>query len=220
MIKYLIKKASSPFLFLLAFFLLFTCFSFFLIKSKANNDCSLYGSNQVFSLLPFSSLENEAYYRVELDAAMPSEKAPLLLRCLFPSHRILSPGIISPEPKADLTPVVLAASPKPLSPADAENFRREINLQQDMDRLEQILSARPGSPVCADYKGSLLTDDLDLRALVKPTGKLMINPRYPRYCFPISWPFFFRDSFGDPRAGAGCISVLIFLPKRAPRFTP
>ena len=201
MIKYLLRKASSPFLFLLAFFLLFTCFSFFLIKSKANNDCSLYGNNQVFSLLPFSSLEGDAYYRVELDAAMPREKAPLLLRCLFPSHSILSPWGISPEPQADVTPVVFAASPKPLSPADAENFRREINLQQDMERLEQILSAQPGNPVCGDHKGSLLTDDLDLKALVKPTGKLMINPQYPRYCFPISWPFFFRDSFGDPRPG-------------------
>ncbi len=113
----------------------------------------------------------------------------------------MSPWGISAEPKPDLTPVVFAASPKPLSPADAENFRREINLQQDMERLEQVLSAHPGSPICTDGNGSLLTDDLDLKAMVKPTGKLMINPQYPRYCFPLSWPFFFRNSFGDPRPG-------------------
>ncbi len=201
MIKYLIRKASSPFVFLLAFFLLFTCFSFFFIKSKANNGCSLYGTNQVFSLLPFASLAGDAYYRVELDAAPTCEKTPLLLRCLFPSYNILSPRGISEETKPDVTPVVFAASPKPLSPANAENCRREINLQQDMKRLEQILSAQPGSPICTDGNGSLLTDDLDLKALVKPTGKLMINPQYPRYCFPLSWPFFFRNSFGDPRPG-------------------
>ena len=76
MIKYLIRKASSPFLFLLAFFLLFTCFSFFFIKSKANNGCSLYGTNQVFSLLPFASLAGDAYYRVKLDAAPTCEETP------------------------------------------------------------------------------------------------------------------------------------------------
>ena len=91
MIKYLIRKASSPFLFLLAFFLLFTCFSFF-IKSKANNGCSLYGTNQVFSLLPFASLAGDAYYRVELDAAPTCEETPLLLAACSILQHLKPPG--------------------------------------------------------------------------------------------------------------------------------
>ena len=201
MIKYLRKITSSSIVLLLSCFLLLTGLSFFLLKYKINNHSSIHENTRSFSALPSTFSDGDFYYRLALDASMPCGQAPLLLRCLFPSHSILCPRGVSLEPVPGLTPVVYDASPKPLSPAVAENFRQEINLQQDMQRLEQMLTAQPGGVVGSDHDGSLLTDDLDLKVMSKPTGKLMLNPKFPRYCFPISWPFFFRNSFGDPRPG-------------------
>ena len=199
MIKFFLRNSSFSALFLLLFFIIFTFSALVLLKRSDNTIDSVQGRDLISSLLPSPLLKTGAYYRFTPDLSLSQEKSPLLLRCLFPSDSILNPWGGAELGKYDEDPVVLAARLKPLSPADAEKFRQDINLQNDMQKLAQVFSAQPGSALGSDHDLSMLADDLDLRALVKPSGKLMINPKYPHYCFPVSWPFFFNDSFGDPR---------------------
>lgn len=217
MIKYFLRKSSYPSILLLTLFLLLISSSFFFFKNRVSNTQSVYEEAPVFSWLPSPLLKTDAYYRCAHDPSMPQEHDPLLLRCLFPSDRIMNTWGGAEIAQPSLSPVVPADTLNRLSPGDAERFRQQINLQDDMQRLSQIFSDQPGKPLGNDHDASLLADDLDLRALAKPAGKLMLNPQYPRYCFPVSWPFFFRDSFGDPRPGGRLhIGIDIFAEEGTP----
>jgi murein DD-endopeptidase MepM/ murein hydrolase activator NlpD len=199
MIKFFLRKSPVSAIILLVSIVIFACFSFFLLLGNDNNVHSVNGANPILALVPSPLLKADTSYRAFAHPSGLQGDESLLWRCLLPSDRILNPLGSAYENTAGLEPAALAANLNPLSIADAERFRQEINLQQDMNRLAQIFSAQPGTTLGSDHSVSQLSDGLDLRALVKPTGKLMLNPNYPRYCFPVSWPFFFRDSFGDPR---------------------
>lgn len=64
-------------------------------------------------------------------------------------------------------------------------------------RLEVELS---GKVMALDRTVLGLSDELEQGLLLPiPGARLVINPLHPHYCFPVSWPFTFRDSYGDPR---------------------
>jgi murein DD-endopeptidase MepM/ murein hydrolase activator NlpD len=199
MIKSFFKK--SPFTIIIILLLLFLIpgFSFFLYNNSSNNT-SLIKSNASSFLLPHSSfLKTGTYYRVAgQDPSLFPDSNFLLLRCLFPSERLLNRWGYEELNKPDTNPLVTRASFAPLTSPDMENLRQEIDLGDEIGKMEQAVSAQPRVFSGADQEVFMISD-LDLKGLVKPTGKLMINAKYPNYCFPVSWPFFFRDSFGDPR---------------------
>lgn len=201
MIKYFFKK--SPFTAIIILLLLFLIpgISFFLYNNNGNNTL-LGNSNASSFLLPHSSLLNTgAYYRVAgQDPSSFPENNFLLLRCLFPSEKLLNCWGYDAVTKADTNLLVTPASFAPLSSLEMDNLRQEIDLRDEMGNMEQAVSAQPRSSSGVGQEVYVL-GDLDLRSLFKPTGKLVINAKYPNYCFPVSWPFFFRNSFGDSRAG-------------------
>jgi murein DD-endopeptidase MepM/ murein hydrolase activator NlpD len=199
MIKSFLRKSPFSAIILLVAILIFTCTSFLLLNSSDGNIHSVNGALPILALVPSPLLKADTSHRALADPSGVQGGASPLWRCLLPSDRILSSWGSAQENFGGLEPQALSANLNPLSPADAERFRPEINLQQDMNRLAQVFSAQPGTTLGADQIVSQLSDGVDLQALVKPSGKLMLNPRFPRYCFPVSWPFFFRDSFGDPR---------------------
>jgi len=196
MIKSLLRKPYCPSVLLLICFLVFSGVAFFFLKNKISNTPALDSEDASLAWIGAPALHAGTYFRAAHDFVCSPENPPLLMRCLFPSSSIMSAWgslrLNRPE-----TAAVLPIDLKPLSPADAESFRQEINLRNDVERLAQIF-APPGIPLGPDHDSSLLTDYFDLGAL-KPSGKMMLNPKYPNYCFPVSWPFFFRDDFGDPR---------------------
>jgi murein DD-endopeptidase MepM/ murein hydrolase activator NlpD len=200
MIKSFFRK--SPFTAIIILLLLFLIpgFSYFLLNNNHDNT-SLDKSIASSFLLPHSSLlKTGAYYRVAgQDPSLFPENNLLLLRCLFPSERLLNCWGYDELKKPDTNPLVTPAGFTPLSSSEMENLRQEIDLRDEMGKMEQAVAAQPRGSSGEDQV--FMLGDLDLRALFKPTGKLMINAKYPNYCFPVSWPFFFRDSFGDPRAG-------------------
>jgi len=201
MIKSFFRK--SPFTFIIILLLLFLIpgISFLLYNNSGNN---IHGnkSNIASLLLPHSSLLNTGVsYRVAgQDPSLFPENNFLLLRCLFPSEKLLNCWEYDAATKPDTDLVVAPASCAPLSSSEMENLRQEIDLRDEMGNMEQAVSAQPRSSSGTGQEVYML-GDLDLRSLFKPTGKLVINARYPNYCFPVSWPFFFRDSFGDSRSG-------------------
>jgi murein DD-endopeptidase MepM/ murein hydrolase activator NlpD len=200
MIKSFFRKSPLTTIIILFLLFLIPSFSFFLYNNSGNNT-SFTKSNASSFLLPHSSLlKTGSYYRVACqDPSLFPENNFLLFRCLFPSERLLNCWGYDGLNKPDANPVVTPASFTPLSSSEMENLRQEIDLRDEMGKMEQAVAAQPRGSSGVDQV--YMQGNLDLRALFKPTGKLMINARYPNYCFPISWPFFFRDSFGDPRPG-------------------
>ena len=201
MIKSFFKKSLFIPIIILLLLLLLPGISY-LFLNNSNNKAPLTKSNVSSLLLPHSSLLNSgAYYRIAgQDASVVPENRFLLLRCLFPSERLLNSWRLNESDKPDSEPLVTPASFAPLSASEMENLRQEGELREELGKMEQAASAQPRLSSKADQEVYVL-GDLDLRALFKPTGKLVINARYPNYCFPVSWPFFFRNSFGDSRPG-------------------
>jgi murein DD-endopeptidase MepM/ murein hydrolase activator NlpD len=201
MIKSFFRKSPFSAIIILLLLLLIPGFSFFLFNYSGNNTPLINNNASSFLLPPSSLLRIETYYRVAgQDPSLFPENNFLLLRCLFPSERLMSRWGFNELNKPDTNPLVTPASFNPLTSAEMEKLRQENDLRDEMENMEQAVSAQPRVTTGVDREVFML-GDLDLKALVKPTGKLMINARYPNYCFPVSWPFFFRDSFGDPRAG-------------------
>jgi murein DD-endopeptidase MepM/ murein hydrolase activator NlpD len=194
---------KSPFTAIIILLLLFLIpgFSFFLLNNSGNST-PLIKSNVSSFLLPHSSLlKTGAYYKVTgQNLSLFPENNFLLLRCLFPSEGLLHCWGYGELNNQDTNPLITPASFTPLPSPEMENLRQKITLRDGMGKKEQIVSAQPMIPSEGDQDGMVISN-LDLEGQVKPTGKLMINAKYPNYCFPVSWPFFFRDSFGDPRPG-------------------
>ncbi len=199
MIKSFFKKSPFIYITILLLFIVIPGISFLLLNSSGSNT-PLVNDNTSSFFLPHSSLlKNGAYYRVAgQDPSLFPENNLLLLRCLFPSETLLNSWGYDELNKPDSTVLVAPASFDFLSPAEVEHFRQAINLQDEMQNLGQAMSAQPRISSGVD-QDIIELSDLDLRGIVKPSGKLMINARYPNYCFPVSWPFFFKNSFGDPR---------------------
>lgn len=122
-----------------------------------------------------------------------------MLGSLFPSGSLLNFWRDNELSKADLKPLVIPANLTVPSPTEDKFFRQEIIFQDEDQRLR--LSAPSSKFLMIDQSLSLLREHLESRKPVKPKGKLIINARHPHYCFPVSWPFFFREDFGDPREG-------------------
>jgi murein DD-endopeptidase MepM/ murein hydrolase activator NlpD len=199
MIKSFFRKSPLTAIIILLLLFLIPGISFFLYNNSGNNT-PLIKSNASSFLLPHSSLLNAGVsYRVAgQDPSLLPENTFLLLRCLFPSETLLNCWGYDELNKPDADPVVAPASFAPLSSSEMENLRQEIDLRDEMGNMEQAVSAQPRSSSGAGQEVYVL-GDIHLRSLFKPTGKLVINAMYPNYCFPVSWPFFFRNDFGDPR---------------------
>ncbi len=206
MIKSFFRK--SPFTFISILLLLFfiPALSFLFLHNSDNNNPLIHSTASSLLLPQASLLKTGAYYRVAgQDPSLLPENNLLLLRCLFPSERLMNswnydelskPALNKPDTRPLVTPASFLSS----LAGEMENFGQETSSLDEMQKMEQAASAQPRVSSQVDQEVFLL-GDLDLGALVKPTGKLMINAQYPNYCFPVSWPFFFRDSFGDPRPG-------------------
>jgi murein DD-endopeptidase MepM/ murein hydrolase activator NlpD len=201
MIKSFFRKRPFTSIIILLLLFLIPGFSFFLLNNTGNNTPLINSNVSSFLLSHSSLLKTVAYYRVtDQDTASLSENNFSLFRCLFPSARLLNRWEHDGANKPDNNPLVTPASFAPPTSVEMENPRQETNLQDAMQKMEQAASAQPRVSSGGDQEGFML-GDLDLKGLVKPTGKLVLNVKYPNYCFPVSWPFFFRDSFGDPRPG-------------------
>jgi murein DD-endopeptidase MepM/ murein hydrolase activator NlpD len=201
MLKSFFRKSPLTAIIILLLLFLIPGFSFFLYNNSGNNTPLTKSTASSFLLPHFSLLKTGAYYRVAgQDPSMFPENNFLLLRCLFPSERLLNCWGYDELSKPGASPLVTQVSFTPLSSSEMENLRQEIDLRDEMEKMEQAVSAQPRVSSGKDQEVYVM-GDLDLRSLFKPSGKLVINTKYPNYCFPVSWPFFFRDSFGDPRPG-------------------
>jgi murein DD-endopeptidase MepM/ murein hydrolase activator NlpD len=201
MIKSLFRKSPVTFIILL-FFLFSIPFLSFLLLNNSNSCSSFLQGNTSSCILPHSSLLKSwvGYRVVGQGSSFSPEITSPLLGSLFPSDKLLDFRGYNDLNLSIARLPVSPANPDPLSTAEVENFQPGINSQEELEQLGQALSAQPRISAGVDQQVFVLSD-LDLQALVKPSGKLMINVKYPNYCFPVSWPFFFRDSFGDPRPG-------------------
>ncbi|MFZ2087998.1 MAG: M23 family metallopeptidase [Desulfobaccales bacterium] len=123
----------------------------------------------------------------------------MLLRCLFPSDSLLSSQNFDELIKAERDALVTPAGIKPLTLEEVELFRQEMQVKEQMQSLGQVMSGALVNLPGAERPNYLLSDDLDYRGAVLPSGRMMLNTQYPNYCFPVSWPFYFRNDFGDPR---------------------
>lgn len=201
MIKSFFKGLSSSLIiFLLLAFIFLNCFTFFLINISNNYTSSLTEKDLSFSLaLPPSIINTGLYFRVPLDSFSTGEETPLLLRCLFPSNSLLNFWRYNELNKPDMRSLVHPSHLTTPSPTEEEIFRQEIIFQEKKQRLR--LAGQPAKFLVIDQTLSLLRDHLEIIKPLKPKGKLIVNSKHPRYCFPVSWPFFFKDGFGDPRWG-------------------
>jgi murein DD-endopeptidase MepM/ murein hydrolase activator NlpD len=202
MIKSFFKKWPFTVIVILLSLFLIPGLFFLLLNNSSINNTPLIKNRTSSFLLPHSSLLNTgAYYRVAgQDPSLFPENNLLLLRCLFPSEGLLTFRGYDELNRHDTTTWLAPASFDQLTSTEVENFRQERNFRDEMQKPGQALAAQPGIPSGVEQEGFVLSD-LDLKALIKPSGKLLINAKYPNYCFPVSWPFFFRNSFGDPRPG-------------------
>jgi murein DD-endopeptidase MepM/ murein hydrolase activator NlpD len=200
MIKNFFRKSPFTFIVTLLLFFLIPGLSFLLLNSNDNNPSPINDNVSSFFLPHSSLLKTGAYYRVAgQDPSLFPENNLLLLRCLFPSEGLLNFWGYDELNKDDTKPLVTPASLDLLPPAEVKIFQQEINFQGEQE-MDQAFSAQPRTSSTVD-QDVLVFGDLDLGTCPRPTGKLMINAKYPNYCFPVSWPFFFRNSFGDPRPG-------------------
>jgi len=201
MIKSFFKRSSLSLILFLSFVLIsLTCLTFLLLNNSDNDTSSFTIVDPSFSVSSLPSITNTRIcFRVAHDSLSSIEDTFLLLRLPFPSDRLLNSWRYYELSKPDMKPVVLPAHFEGISPAESETFLQEWNLQDTKQQL--ILSAPSGNFLGMDQSFALLSDDLQLGRPVPPRGRLIINSNYPRYCFPVSWPFFFNDSFGDPRGG-------------------
>lgn len=199
MIKSLLRKPFALSISFLILFFLIIGISFVLLNKSDRIISSLPGQDSAFTL-PTSPLLNSAiYFRVAHDPQLFQENTLLLLRCLFPSERFLTFSGYGELIKTEPGPLAVPAEPEPPSLAEVEGFLQEINFQNQVRELSKLGPGQPGNSPLTDQSFYLLSDDLHFRGPVKPSGRLIINPKYPNYCFPVAWPFFFRDDFGDPR---------------------
>lgn len=145
-------------------------------------------------------------------AGTPASGAPALdrtgaaaprwtLRSLLPTDSLLNAWNRERFGLPDREALQLSEAPHPAGPGAADaDFSPQLaaqgQLQGPLLPGTGFLGQRPG----VDQAGLALSDGPEpgLAAPI-PGARLVINPLHPRYCFPVSWPFTFRDSYGDPR---------------------
>lgn len=196
------SSSFSSILFLLIIFFFLSSSIFFLLNNSDSYTSFLTEEDPSFSLSPPASiLKTGTYFSVTHDSLLPQKDTLLLLRGLFPSYSLLNFCRYNELTKPQARPLVLPASSTTFSPTEGKIFLQQIDFQDQNKKLRQRLSAQPENLLVFDQAVALLSDDLEFGRPKKPGGRLVINSKYPRYCFPVSWPFFFRDGFGDPRGG-------------------
>lgn len=123
------------------------------------------------------------------------------LRSLLPADSLLIPWNRERLEPADRQALQLSHAPQPAGPgaADADLAPRLVAQGQIQSPL------LPGTGFWGQMPGIdqavlALSDEMQPGLpLPLPAARLVINPLHPLYCFPVSWPFTFRDSFGDHR---------------------
>jgi len=199
MIKFFLRKSYILSISVLFFLLVVTCFSLYLLK---NNDHSfpVFLGRDAASILPRASLlKSGIHFRVAQDPMGFQESAPLLLRCLFPSDALITSFNVDDRIRAEIASLIFPPNLKPLLPEEVERFRQEMQVNAEMQSIGQAWSGPLKNIQIPERPKFLLSDDLDFRGVVKPGGKPILNVHYPNYCFPVAWPFYFRNDFGDPR---------------------
>jgi peptidoglycan LD-endopeptidase LytH len=130
----------------------------------------------------------------------PGPTPRLPLRSLLPADSLLNAWNWQRFEPADREALQLSEAPPPGSdPADAE-FARQLTAQGQMQAPMLMGAGVSGETLTVDQAVLALSDEPE-PGLPPPlaAARLVLNPLHPRYCFPVSWPFSFRDSYGDSR---------------------
>jgi murein DD-endopeptidase MepM/ murein hydrolase activator NlpD len=200
----LFKKPFTLSIFFLVFFILFLISLSIFLTTNSPNYC--YEQDAVFKentstspSPPLFFLKTGTYFRDMHHHSVPRQKPSLLLRCLFPSDSLLIFWGYDQPDKQDLSPIVLSENLHPIALEEGAGFGPEIDFHNRLQGLTQVGPQPPGNSLALDQPFFVLSDDLQFGISPKLSNKLLLNPKHPRYCFPVSWPFSFRDSFGDSR---------------------
>jgi len=201
MIPSFFKKFSFSLILFIFLILVFVhCLTFVLINVRDSYTSSLNAVEPFLSSPPLPSILKTGINFKLAQGSLPSKAVTFLPpRLLLPSAGLLDFSKYQELSQADPRESVLPAHLKTLLSTEGDKLSSGFNSHYKQHNLK--VSAQSKYFLEIDQALSSLNDNLAFTRPVKPRGKLIISPKCPRYCFPVSWPFYFRDDFGDPRGG-------------------
>jgi murein DD-endopeptidase MepM/ murein hydrolase activator NlpD len=133
--------------------------------------------------------------------ARPAVTLRLALRSLLPADSLLNAWNRQRSEPADREALRLSEAPQPAGPGAADaDFAQQLAAQGQLQSPLLPGTEFSGQMLVMAQAGLALSDGPEPGLpLSIPDARLVINPLHPRYCFPVSWPFTFRDSYGEPR---------------------
>jgi murein DD-endopeptidase MepM/ murein hydrolase activator NlpD len=200
--KIFFKNSFSFSIIFLYFLFFFTVFSFFLLKNSDSfiniQSHSLNGEASNFRNRTFSAIKIEHPPELAQKHLMHRKNALLMLKCL------LSPGSLlvfrgnNELSKPYLKPLVLPGKLLSISPNKASEVQQRPDFQNQVQSLTHVGLALPGTlsgPGRTDVSPLARGRRKPLQARARHGRKLL----HRRFCFPVPYPFSFRDTWGAPR---------------------
>lgn len=123
-----------------------------------------------------------------------------VLRSLLPADSLLITWNWQRSEPADREALQLSEAPPPGSDSAEAEFVQQLRAQGQIQGPMLSGTGVLGETLTVDQAVLALSDEPEPGLpLPLAAARLVLNPLHPHYCFPVSWPFTFRDSFGDPR---------------------